>query len=326
MDTPPISPDSPWLAPMAGYSDLPFRMLCRGLGCAAACTEMLSAKGLSYGGHGTERLLASAPGDRPLVVQLFGADPAAFARAMDRLGRDGFAHFDLNAGCPVKKVLKTGGGAALLSDPERLVALARIMVRAAGAGRVGVKLRLGFSQGEDVFADLGRRLEQEGVGWLCLHPRYARQMFSGRAEWAKVRELVRAVGIPVLASGDLFTAGQAVACLEQTGAAGVMFARGALCDPAVFARFAALRSGLPAPEQTPAQLAETVRRHVELARDLDGTARGLRKIRSFIPRYAKGLDDIRALRTRLARCSSWDGLLEAAGDIARLGPAAPAPD
>ncbi|HCR11938.1 MAG TPA: dihydrouridine synthase, partial [Desulfovibrio sp.] len=139
----PFSPDAPWLAPLAGFSDLPFRLLCRELGAAAAVTEMVSAKGLFYDSRNTRRLLATHPDDAPLVVQLFGAEPEYLRRAVRELAGDGYAFFDLNCGCSVRKVVKTGAGAALLGDPERLVACAAAMAEAAGPGRVGVKLRLG---------------------------------------------------------------------------------------------------------------------------------------------------------------------------------------
>ena len=125
----PFAPEAPWLAPLAGFSDLPFRLLCRELGAACAVTEMVSAKGLFYDSKNTKSLLATVPADAPLVVQLFGADPDLLARAVDELSRAGYVFFDLNCGCSVKKVVKTGAGAALLGTPERLVACARAMVR-----------------------------------------------------------------------------------------------------------------------------------------------------------------------------------------------------
>ena len=326
MNGPPIAPEAPWLAPIAGYSDLPFRLLCRRLGAAAAVTEMVSVKGLLFRQPGTQKLLATCPEDSPLVIQLFGAKPEHFAPVMQGLIGQGFCLFDLNAGCPVRKVVKTGSGSALLAEPERLLAIARVMVRAAVAagGRVGVKLRLGFESGRDDVLDIGRALEQAGVSWLTLHPRFGRQMFTGRADWARLGALVRAVRIPVLASGDLHTAEDAIRCLAETNAAGVMFARGALHDPRVFERFAALVRGRPAPDPDPAGLAGVARAHVRLAKSLDGSEASLRKVRSFVPRYAKGLDGIRALRAKLSACRSWEELEAAAALIAGLAPIRPA--
>ena len=184
MNTLPIRPELPWLAPLAGYSDLPFRMLCRELGAAVTCTEMVSAKGLNYFNKGTSSLLATQPSDTPLVLQLFGAEPDTFAQAMDKLLEKGFCFFDLNAGCPVRKVTKTGSGSRLLEDVDLLCALAKVMVERAGPGSVGVKTRLGWEKGDEIYLDVARRLEDLGVAWITLHPRYGRQMFTGNANWA----------------------------------------------------------------------------------------------------------------------------------------------
>ena len=305
-----IGRDRPWLAPLAGYTDLPFRLLCRSLGAAAACTEMVSAKGLIYGGRNTEALLSTASGDAPLVVQVFGDDPGLVGEAVRRLRERGVEWFDLNAGCPVPKVLKTGSGAALLRDPGRLAALVRAMAEAAGPGRTGVKLRLGWEGGRTLHAELGPRLEEAGAAWLCLHPRTPQQGYGGAARWEAVAELRRAVEVPVLASGDLFSAGDALACLERTGASGVMFARGALRNPLVFAEFTALARGLPAPARTAGMLAEAVRRHVALARSHGRGQRSLLRMRHQAARYLRGLEDIGALRKRLVSCISWEELEE----------------
>jgi tRNA-dihydrouridine synthase B len=314
----PFGPDAPWLAPLAGYSDLPFRTLCRHYGAAASETEMVSAKGLVFGGYGTERLLCTTAEDTPLVVQLFGAEPEIFERAMPILLERGFTHFDLNCGCSVRKVNKSGSGSALMTRPELLLRIVAVMLRAAGAGRVGVKLRLGFTPEDENFLDVGRRLEDLGAGWLTLHPRTGKQLFGGTARWAAVGELVRAVGIPVLASGDLFFAEDAARCLAETGAAGVMFARGALTDPMIFQRLKDILAGRVPTPRSASGLAEAALLHIRLCRELDGTPHGFRAIRAFLPRYAKGFTGIRALRQALLTCRNWDELEAMAESIAQL--------
>ena len=318
MHTLPIAPDAPWLAPLAGYSDLSFRMLCRSFGAACAVTEMVSAKGLVFGGHGTTRLLTTAPGDAPLVVQLFGSEPSIFERAMPQLLERGFTHFDLNAGCSVRKVAKTGSGSSLMARPELLLKVAGVMLRAAGPGRVGVKMRLGVAADEETFLDLGRRLADLGAGWLTLHPRTARQLFGGAADWSRIAELVRAVPIPVIASGDLFTAEAAARCLAETNAAGVMFARGALTDPMIFQRLKDRLAGREPAPRTAESLAAAAALHIRLARNLDGTPSALRALRAFLPRYAKGFSGIRALRQAFLACQSWEELAATADRIASL--------
>ncbi|WP_285905547.1 tRNA dihydrouridine synthase [Pseudodesulfovibrio pelocollis] len=320
-----IASDEPWLAPLAGYSDLPFRLLSRRYGCAVACSEMVSVKGMAFGNEGTQRLIATCPEDNPMVLQLFGADPELFGPVMERLVALGYRNFDLNAGCPVRKVLKSGSGVKLMEDPDTLVRIASIMVERAAAhplgGRVGVKFRLGFDKGVDTYLDLARRLEGAGVHWVTLHPRYGRQMFAGQADWSKLALLKGAVSIPVIASGDLFTAEDGVRCVEQTGVDAVMFARGALYDPSIFARFRALLAGEQPPARDGAALAEIVREHIRLTREHEGDGRSFRKIRSIIPRYAKGLKGIRALRASLLECRDWPALEAAAATIAHLEPA-----
>lgn len=314
----PFAPNAPWLAPLAGYSDLPFRTLCRSFGAACAETEMVSVKGLVYGGFGTERLLNTCEADTPLVVQLFGADPEIFERAMDILVKRGFTHFDLNAGCSVRKVNKSGSGSALMQRPALLLRIVEAMIRAAGPGKVGVKMRLGFTPEDENYLELGRRLEDLGAGWLTLHPRTARQLFGGTARWEAVGELARTVSVPVLASGDLFTAEDAARCLRQTGCAGVMFARGALTDPMIFQRLRDILSGRAPALRTATGLAEAALTHIRLCRELDGTPGGFRAIRAFLPRYAKGFSGIRALRQALLTCRNFDELEAMAGSIAEL--------
>jgi len=304
----PFSPDAPWLAPLAGFSDLPFRLLCRELGAACAVTEMVSAKGLLFDSRNTRQLLATLPADTPLVVQLFGADPDILGRGVATLVAQGYAFFDLNCGCSVKKVVKTGAGAALLADPDRLVACARAMFRAAGPDRVGVKLRLGPKPPARVDLDLAPRLAEAGVAWLTLHPRHASQGFSGLADRDALAAFVAVSPLPVVASGDLFDAADAMDCLAATGASAVMFARGALADPRLFTRFLNIRrAGSGLPERPVPSLCDVIRRHAALCRQYDGgDRRTLLRMRTAVPRYLRELPGCRALRDRLCHCMSWN--------------------
>ncbi|GAU09055.1 tRNA dihydrouridine synthase [Desulfoplanes formicivorans] len=302
----PISPHHPWLAPLAGFTDLSFRLLCRELGASVACTEMISAKGLVFGSKGTRDLLATCPEDTPLVVQLFGAEPEYIARAMDILLEQGFRYFDLNSGCPVKKVVKTGSGAALLKTPALLVHLVKIMADKAGTNRVGVKIRLGWRTDEPVYLDLAPQLEKAGAAWITLHPRSARQGFAGQADWTCLAELVKQVSVPVIASGDLLHAEDGVRCLEQTGVAAIMFARGALNDPAIFRRFHALMQGKPLPPKTAAELVTTMERFMALSAAHGSEARALLRMRTLAPRFVRDFPGSRAARSYLTGCRTWE--------------------
>ena len=350
----PIGPEHPWLAPLAGYSDLPFRLLCREFGAAVACTEMVSAKGLVLGqgkkSNATNELLATypplappvdgyvsetdaselktipenVPYDTPLVVQLFGAESAFMGEATRILVDHGYPWFDCNMGCSVPKVVKSGAGAAMLQDLDNAVRVAGAMVKAAGGGNVGFKLRLGRDVGEETYLPLAKRLEEAGAGWLVLHPRYARQKFTGYADWEAVKALVETVSIPVMVSGDLFTAADGIRALSVTGAAGVMFARGAMHNPSIFQQF---KEWLPtgafdnAPRFADATMLEyLIRRHSVLIRaffpkrlNRQRLEAGLLKMRTFVPRYVKECAGARYLRRSMAQCTTWremDDLLE----------------
>ena len=342
----PIRPDAPWLAPLAGWSDLPFRILCREQGVAVCCTDMVSAKGLVYGGRNTEDLLAATPlegerlddgslvTDHPVVVQIFGAEAEFMEQAVHILKHRGFQWFDVNMGCSVPKVTKTGAGAAMLRDVPNALRVAEAVIKAAGPGRMGFKLRLGWDASSEVYRELARELAALGAAWITLHPRHAVQGFAGTPRFSAIGELASELPVPVIASGDLFTAADGVRVLRETDCASVMYARGALKDPAIFAKhLELLRSGgeIPASESlSPAfegkalaaqnacdvldslpvdrkGLADVIRRHAQLARRYSPHL-ALLKMRTFVPRYVKSMDGARALRQEIVQCSDWDSL------------------
>ncbi|EPR42431.1 dihydrouridine synthase DuS [Desulfovibrio sp. X2] len=323
---PPIAPDRPWLAPLAGYSDLPFRLLCREHGAACCETEMVSAKGLLFTSKGTARLLATTPEDAPLVVQLFGADPDIVARGAAFVLERGHALLDLNAGCPVPKVVKTGCGAAMMREPERLAAVAEAMVREAGEGRVGVKIRLGWTHDEQTFLEAAKRLEDVGVAWLTLHPRSGAQGYSGEAHWPSLGAVKAAVNVPVIASGDLFTAEDAARCIAQTGVDGVMFARGALRHPGIFEDLRELLAGRAPAPLTGTRIASFIRRHAALIRDHGAPRKDLLKLRTVIPRFVHGLPGSKEIRKRMILCHSWDMVHELAEMLEALDTAQDSPE
>lgn len=301
----PLSPDRPWLAPLAGYSDLPFRLLCRAHGAACCETEMVSGKGMLFSSHGTGRLLDTCPADQPLVVQLFGADPEVMAKAADMVLARGFEFLDLNAGCPVPKVVKAGSGAALMRDPALLAELAKALVSRAGEGRVGVKLRLGWTHDEQTFIEAAKRLADVGVAWLTLHPRSAAQGYSGTAHWKALAELKSATSLPVIASGDLFSAQDAARCLHETGVDAVMFARGALRHPGIFEDLRELLAGRPPEPLTGRRIAGFVRKHAALIAEYGLPGKDLFKLRTVIPRFVHGLPGSKEIRKRMILCHDW---------------------
>ena len=320
----PFRPDSPWLAPLAGWSDLPFRLLCRERGAAVCCTEMVSAKGLVYGGRNTEELLATRPDDTPLVVQIFGSEPPFMEQAVHMLRERGFEWFDVNMGCSVPKVNKTGAGSALLRTPDLALQVAEAVVRAAGPGKAGFKLRLDWDNAapdrRPVCHELARQLAGLGAGWITLHPRYARQGFSGTIDRSALKEMAEELPVPLIASGDLFSAEDGLHILRECGTATVMYARGAMNDPGIFARHRALLAGAPLPPAGREELAALIRRHAELARELTPRT-ALLKMRTFVPRYLKSLEGARSLRQRIIQCTDWTELDDIINAIASGGQA-----
>ncbi|MBS3779295.1 MAG: tRNA-dihydrouridine synthase family protein [Desulfovermiculus sp.] len=314
----PIGPDSPWLAPLAGFSDLPFRLLCREMGCAVACTEMVSAKGLLYQSQGTTDLLRTCAEDTPLVVQLFGSEPEVIAEALSWLLEQGYRYFDLNAGCPVRKVVKTGAGAGLVQKPNQLFSILSRMADLAGPGRFGVKLRSGWSSGQEILAWV-KELDSLGLGWVSLHPRTAKQAYSGRADWDVLDAVSRQLALPVLASGDLLTARDGVRCMQSTMATGVMFARGTLADPGIFATYLQIVRGeedeAPGPHKGRQQALNMARRHIALIRKYGKGDRDLFRMRTIIPRYLRGFQGVKNIRKQVVACTTWLELMNCLDEV-----------
>jgi len=297
------------LAPMAGITNLPMRLLAREQGASLCFTEMVSVNGLVREGKKSVALMRSVPEDHPLGVQLFGDDPAVLAEGA-RLAAEFGDLIDINMGCPVKKVVGTGAGSALLREPEKVRAIVRA-VRQATALPLTVKIRSGWSCDEPNFLEIARIAADEGCDALTLHPRSRSQMFDGRADWEKLAELKRAVTIPVLGSGDLFTAADVVAMLAQTGCDGVMVARGALGNPWIFRQALELLAGRPAPAPTPAERHRVALRHLESFISIAGERVALREMRKHLSWYSHGLPGAAQFRREINAIEGKGALLEA---------------
>jgi nifR3 family TIM-barrel protein len=230
------------LAPMSGYTDLPFRLLVRRLGCELASTELISSEGLVRLVPMTWEILKTVPEDHPLTVQLFGSDSQVMARAAGMAEQAGADIIDINMGCSVKKVTKSGSGAAMLKDLKKAEGVIRA-VRKATSLPLTIKIRLGWKPGEEVYLPLARMAEEAGVDALTLHPRYAVQGFAGSADWSVLSGLKEKVGLPVIGSGDIQSPEQALAVKKQTGCDGVMIGRQALRSPWIFKQIRELLAG-----------------------------------------------------------------------------------
>lgn len=260
-------PNRYFLAPLAGVSDWPFRLLCREQGASIAHTEMISSDGLIHGGDQTLTYLERPPEERPFAIQVFGHDPAIVAAgakvAVEQYGP--IDAVDINMGCPVKKVCGHGAGAALLKDPAAVERMVRAVADAVAPRPVTVKLRAGWDEEHKNAPEVAKACEQGGAVAVGLHPRTRAQMYRGRADWDVIARTKRAVGISVWGSGDLFTAEAAMRMLRETGADAARIARGACGYPWIFRELIAMERGEPVPQVTLAEWRAMILRHVELA-------------------------------------------------------------
>ncbi len=276
------------LAPMAGITDLPFRTVVRSFGCGLAYTEMVSAVGLVRKADKTMRYLASGAADRPLAVQIFGNDPETLAGAARIAEQQGADLIDLNMGCPVKKVTKTGAGSALMTNPSLSAAIINA-IRKATALPFTVKIRSGWSGRRINALDIGKIAEEEGCDAITLHPRTVDQGYSGHADWTLITELKEHLRIPVIGSGDIRKPQDAERMLRETGCDGAMIGRGALGNPWLIGETLSFIEGSHVHEPTLAEREAIIIRHLDMATAFYGEQAGVRDFRKHLLWYTKGL-------------------------------------
>ncbi|SDT03330.1 putative TIM-barrel protein, nifR3 family [Friedmanniella luteola] len=314
------------LAPMAGVTNAAYRQLCREQGAGLYVCEMITSRGVVARDRKTLQMLQFDPGETVRSVQLYGVDPAIMAQATEILVTEhGVGHVDLNFGCPVPKVTRKGGGAALPWKRDRLRMILDATV-AAGARHgvpVTIKTRIGIDADHQTFLDAGRIAEQAGVAAIALHGRTAQQAYSGEADWTAIAALKAHVSIPVLGNGDIWEASDALAMVEQTGADGVVIGRGCLGRPWLFRDLADAFAGratrtLP----TLGEVAAMIRRHAELLVGLSDEQHGLTELRKHMAWYLKGFPVGSDTRRALGLIGSFADL---DAGLARLDPDAPFP-
>lgn len=301
------------LAPMAGLTNLPMRLLARECGAALTFTEMVSVNGLVREGKKTFDLLRRAPDDQPMGVQIFGDDPellAEGARLVEPFGE----LIDINMGCPVRKVVGSGAGSALLRDPAKVASIVKA-VRRATVLPLTIKIRTGWTAGEPNFLEIGRIAESEGVDAVTLHPRSRAQMFEGHADWSQIAELKDVLAIPVIGSGDIFTAADVVAMLDETSCDGVMIARGGLGNPWLFREALALLAGKEAVPPTPGEKLSCAKRHLEFFMETSGEHTAVREMRKHLCWYAKGIPGVAQFRALINRVDERQALITALEDF-----------
>jgi len=298
------------LAPMAGVSNLPFRLIAREAGAALVFTETVSAKGLVMGGAKTRRLLHTSPRETPCAFQLFGSDPEVLGEACRRLEGEGAVWIDLNVGCPVKKFIRNGAGSALLRDLPRAGAIVAAMRRGFG-GTLSVKMRSGWDDQCLNAPEFARIAASEGAELLSVHGRTRQQQYRGRADRDVIRRVVEAVPTtPVLANGDVVRPEDAMALLTETGAAGVMIGRGAMGNPWIFQQILALQGGRAPRPPTAAERFETIERHIALMEDCFEDDRAFaHNLKKYVAAYSKGLPGSAAFRQEALESEDRDHIL-----------------
>ena len=284
-------------APMAGISDLPYRLIMKRHGAALVFTEMISANGLFFNGNATRDLLISCAEEHPLGIQLFGDDSGRLAEATKQV-EDCGELIDLNLGCPVRKVIRSGAGSALLRDPRKV---ARIIyaVRHATTRPLTIKFRSGWDHDSINFQEIARIAVEEGVDAVTLHPRTRSQMFGGEADWQQLKELKQALSIPVIGSGDLFSAERIKTMFEQTGCDAIMIGRGGYGNPWIIGQAMDLLAGRPATPPTPTEIFEVARNHLDLCLETFGPQKALGQMRKHLCWYVRGMENAAGFRMQV---------------------------
>lgn len=278
-----------FLAPMAGITDLAFRQLCKRQGCGLTYTEMVSAKGLYYKNENTEELLALSDEEKPAAAQIFGSDPQILAAIAKGVEARGAAIIDINMGCPTPKIVKNGDGSALMKRPELVREIVRNVARAIQVP-LTIKIRKGWDDTSVNAVQIAAIAEEEGAAAVTVHGRTREQFYSGTADWGIIKEVKRALKIPVIGNGDIFSPQDAKRMLEETGCDAVMIGRGAQGNPWIFKRTAVyLESGELLPEPDAAERIGMIIRHMNKVIGYKGEETGVKEMRKHAAWYLKGL-------------------------------------
>jgi tRNA-dihydrouridine synthase B len=302
------------LAPMAGITDLSFRRIAKSLGADLVTSEMVSAEGIVRKSGSTRLLLNSLPEEKPLAVQLFGSDPSVMAEAATMVAAEGADIIDLNMGCPVPKVLHQGAGAQLIRQPEKVAQIVDAVRRVVSIP-VTVKTRSGWDKSQINILEVARVAEDAGADAITIHPRTAKQGFSGKADWYLIAEARQAVSIPVIGNGDVTRAEQVEEMKQLTGCSGVMIGRGAMGNPWIFRQAKQLALGGPVSAPSLRERLEVMTRHLDLYKESLSGRRSLAGIRSRLMWYSKGLRGSARLRAALSGCRDAATMIQVCEDF-----------
>jgi len=298
-----------FLAPMAGVTDMPFRVLCKEQGCGLVYTEMVSAKGMHYNDKKSTQLTLLDEKEKPGAVQIFGSDPEIMAEVAAKLNESDASIIDINMGCPAPKITKNGEGSALMKRPELVAKIVKAVVHASRKP-VTVKIRKGWDDTNVNAIEIAQIAEENGASAVTVHGRTREQYYSEKADWDIIRQVKQALSIPVIGNGDVVGPEEAKRLLEETGCDAIMVGRGAQGNPWVFSQINKyLEEGKIISVPTPEQKVETIIRHMNMLIDLKGQRTGILEMRSHIVWYIKGLREATYIKQKIFTLTDKDEII-----------------
>lgn len=299
-----------FLAPMAGITDMPFRLLCREQGCGLVYTEMVSAKGLYYNDEKSMKLTEIDSREGPAALQIFGSDPFIMANVAERLNVSNASIIDINMGCPTPKITKNGEGSALMLEPGLVGKIVREVSRAS-VKPVTVKIRKGWDETRISAVEIAKIAEENGAAAVAVHGRTREQFYSGHADWGIIKDVKAALSIPVIGNGDIFAPEDAKRMISETNCDAVMIGRGAQGNPWIFSKVLSyLNKGEVAADISDSDKIQMIIRHMKMLVELKGENTGVREMRKHVAWYIKGMKNSAYVKDKVFRAVSQDEVIE----------------